>query len=387
MLRIERINIEGHRRLRNVSTELRPLTVMIGANGSGKTSLMEVLQILSRGARKQLGDTIRECGGLGEILTRDRAQKWIAELWIDLGRANQDRSNPESLTTLRYYAELAPLGNYGYRVENEVANAYFVEGTYDDPRHQSVFASAGTYPFDADEVVVDAQELGLVRYRRKEAVLRELTQFIEHCNLFRPIDISSRSQVRTPQQIAPVEHPGADGEFLLTALFSLRETANDRYEQILDSVRAAHPDFERLDFPPVAAGMVTLAWKDRQYSKPFYPNQLSEGTLRFLWLATVLAMAKPNEVILIDEPETSLHPRQLSLLAELLREAALQSNLIVATHSDRLVRALNPEEVLVVNVEDGEARFTWGDSLDIEHWLQDYTLEQLWQMGVLGGNS
>ena len=91
---------------------------------------------------------------------------------------------------------------------------------------------------------------------------------------------------------------------------------------------------------------------------------------------------------MIDEPEVSLHPELLNLLAELLREASQRSQIIVATHSDRLVRFLRPEEVVVVDLdEDGLAKMTWADKLDLEKWLGEYGLDEVWRMGRLGGRA
>jgi predicted ATPase len=143
-----------------------------------------------------------------------------------------------------------------------------------------------------------------------------------------------------------------------------------------------------LDFPPVASGLLSLAWKDRAFPQAFYPNQLSEGTLRFLWLATLLQSPGLGFVTLIDEPEVSLHPEMLRLLTELMREASERTQLIVATHSDRFVRFLEPDELVVCDLdEQGGMTAKRGSELNLEAWLKDYTLDELWSMGRLGGRS
>ena len=134
--------------------------------------------------------------------------------------------------------------------------------------------------------------------------------------------------------------------------------------------------------------MCALTWKDKNYSKPFYANQLSEGTLRFLWLTALLYSPGLSAVTMIDEPEVSLHPELLSLLAHLLREASERTQMVVATHSDRLIRFLKPEEVLVMDINDeGCATAEWADTLDLDTWLEEYTLDEVWQMGEMGGRS
>jgi predicted ATPase len=168
----------------------------------------------------------------------------------------------------------------------------------------------------------------------------------------------------------------------------MRETAHERFYAVEDALRAAFPTMERLEFPPVAAGTLTLGWRERGFVRPFYANELSEGTLRFLWLATLLQSPGLPKVTLIDEPEVSLHPEMLRLLADLMREASERSQLIVATHSDRLVRFLEPKELVVCDLdESGGLTATRADELDVKSWLEDYTLDQLWSKGILGGRS
>jgi predicted ATPase len=205
---------------------------------------------------------------------------------------------------------------------------------------------------------------------------------------YHALDVGLRAPVRLPQPMRPAELPGINGEDLVSCLYSLRETNRDRYDAVEDALRAGFPGFERLEFPPVAAGTLALAWRDKHFRHPFYTHQLSEGTLRFLWLVTLLQSPGLTEVTLIDEPEVSLHPELLSLLVDLLREASTRTQIIVATHADRFVRFLEPNEIVAMDIdEEGWAKATWGDGLDLEKWLSDYSLDQLWGMGELGGRS
>ncbi len=114
-------------------------------------------------------------------------------------------------------------------------------------------------------------------------------------------------------------------------------------------------------------------------------HQLSEGTLRFLWLATLLQSPGLTALTLLDEPEVSLHPALLNLLVDLFREASRRTQLVVATHSDTLIRFLNPDEVVVIDSdENGMSTLTWADSLDLDEWLKDYSLDELWRNGRIG---
>jgi predicted ATPase len=168
----------------------------------------------------------------------------------------------------------------------------------------------------------------------------------------------------------------------------MKETSRDRYDAIEDALRAAFPIFERLDFPPVAAGRITFAWQERGFTSAFFPNEPSEGMPRFLWLATLPQSPGLPRISLIDEPEVSLHPEMLRRLADLMREASERSQLVVATHSDRFVRFLEPTEVIVCDRDEiGGMTVVRADELDLNTWMDDYTLDQLWGKGILGGRS
>jgi predicted ATPase len=194
--------------------------------------------------------------------------------------------------------------------------------------------------------------------------------------------------VRLPQPLRPATLPGKDGEDLVSCLFNLREADRDRFEAIEDALKVAFPGFVRLDFPPVAAGTLAMTWRDSNFSRPFFMHQLSEGTLRFLWLATLLQSPGLTGVTLLDEPEVSLHPELLNLLAGLMREASARTQLIVATHADRLVRSLEPNEVIALDLdEDGIAHARRADQFDLDYWLKEYTLDEVWRLGRIGGRS
>jgi predicted ATPase len=183
----------------------------------------------------------------------------------------------------------------------------------------------------------------------------------------------------------PAKLPGASGENLVSCLYDLRETDGDRFEMVENIISAAFPDFERLNFPPVAAGTMSMTWTDRNFSQPFYVHELSEGTLRFLWLVALLQSQTLTTMTLLGEPEVSLHPELLRHLVYLMREASKHTQLIVATRSDRLIRFLKPQEVLVCDIEEGEAKMRWADTLNLDKWLEDYSLDQVWEMNVMGG--
>jgi len=134
---------------------------------------------------------------------------------------------------------------------------------------------------------------------------------------------------------------------------------------------------------------LAMTWRDKSFAQPLYTHQLSEGMLSFLWIVTLLQSPGLTALTLIDEPEVSLHPELLSLLAGLLREASSRrSQIFVATHSDRLIGFLKPEEVVVMDAaDDGSSTLTWADRMNLDHCLENYSLDDLWRNGRLGGRA
>ncbi|MFZ5452189.1 MAG: AAA family ATPase [Thermodesulfobacteriota bacterium] len=381
MYKIIRLKIGGFRRLKEIDLQVRPFMVLIGANGVGKTSLLDALTLLSASAAGKLNSTLSQLGGITSLLTRDKSDE--LSLHANMSVPNH---NP-----LKYELHLSPRG-VGYSISKEILFQErgqplpfrHIDAADDDIRYHKVDAKRFVRPdWDHNPMETSLSQVPPM-YREPE----ELRRILAMATQYHELDVGLRAPVKLPQQMKPATLPGAEGEDLIPYLYYLREDDRNRYEAIEDTLRTAFSDFEKLNFPPVAAGMLAMTWEDKNFSKPFYMHELSEGTLRFLWLVSLLQSPALPTITMIDEPEVSLHPELLSLLADLMREAAKRTQLVVATHSDRFIRFLRPEEVVVMDIdEEGCAQATWADSLDLDHWLADYSLDEVWSMGRMGGRA
>lgn len=380
MNKLENISVKGFRRLHNIDLEMRNLTVMIGANGSGKTSFLDVFSILAASASGNLHQQLQLKGGLNEILTRGKAR----ELEISLAMNVPDRE------PLKYRLALSPKGlSYEIREETltQQSDIYapepfkYIQSDGLDIKYFSQEDSRILRPTWEHNPLETSLSQVPKMYREPENLRKSLAS----CTYYGALDVSEKSPIRLPQAMRPAKLPGAKGEDLVSCLYDLRESDRDRFEFLENILSAAFPDFERLNFPPVAAGTISMTWTDRNFSQPIYLHELSEGTLRFLWLATLIQSQNLTTITLIDEPEVSLHPDLLRHLVYLMREAAKHTQLIVATHSDRLIGFLEPHEVLICDLEEGEAKMNWADTLNLSKWLEDYSLDQVWAMNIMGG--
>lgn len=380
-----RLQVQGFRHLWNLNLPLAPLNVLIGANGVGKTSVLEVMHLLAASAGGRLQETLSDSGGLPGVMTLDRHEPMRLQLTMPV--AGEEPIDYE--LSLR-------AGGLGYTLTQERLTQRRPGTVGRDPFFKFIDSMGEDIRYFEPEVNKLVRptwehkplETSLAQVPKMFREPERFREVLASSSLYHALDVSPRAPVRLPQAMQPAPMPGQDGEDMVSCLYFLRETQRDRFEAVEDALRVAFPNFDRLDFPPAAAGSLTMAWRDCQYTQPLYPHQLSEGTLRFLWLVTLLQSPGLPTVTLIDEPEVSLHPEMLRLLAGLFREASSRTQLVVATHSERLVGFLEPSELLVCDLDTAAGTsITRASELDLDAWLAEYSLDQLWSLGRLGGRA
>ena len=378
MHQVKNIKIKGFKRLHDIDIEMKPLMVMIGENGIGKTSLLDAISLFSASAGGMLNKKLNDMGGISEILTRGESKCLTFSTEMEI----------EGYKPLEYYLKLEQKGQ-SYSISEEFLSqeqeGYDQPFKHIDSRHEDIrYYNTVTNKLVRPEWEHNPFESSLSQvpkmYRQPEELRRTLSSITQ----YHVLDVSQRSPVKLPQQMKPAIFPGGNGEDLIPFLYNLKESDRDRYEIIEDTLKAAFPGFLSLSYPPVASGMITMSWKEKYFKDPIYIHQLSEGILRFLWLISLLQSPDLSTVTMIDEPEVSLHPELLGLLVELLRESSRRTQIIVATHSDRLIRFLNPEEVVVMDLEEnGFASVKWANSLNLDKWLEEYSLDEIWRMKLM----
>ena len=373
MARMDRLTVRGFKSIRALEDfELRNLNVLIGANGAGKSNLLSLFRMLEQLSRKRLQIFVRDSGGPEKLLFggRRRTSSVLADVVFDGGRR-------------RYGFSLEPVGNDGMAFAGES----LLSGVAGFDRH----VARGDLPVESGDVewtgghvearLADCDGGGFASY-----VLPEMQRW----RVFHFQDASRLARVRQPAAVRDNLRLKEDAGNLAPFLRRLRERHPAHYRQVVDAVRIAAPFFGdflyRDDLNP--DDRMELEWF--QTSDPdtvLGTHQISDGTLRFLGLATLLLQPvelQPS-VILLDEPELGLHPAVLTVLAEILRTASDDRQVIVATQSADLVSELAPEDVVVVDRKDGASVFRRLDGDDLRGWLEDYSLGDLWRMNVVGG--
>ncbi len=391
---IKSLSLSGFKSIRELGEfPLGPLTVLIGPNRSGKTNLIDFFAWLSEAGRQELSIGLNHWGGLDAILWAGGAEALVFSLAFEpTGPFTQERNIYSASITKRGRGHVVAL-----------------EALLRDPmpRHDSPFnilqardGQVTLYNFltqKREEMSISEAELSVVQVRDPKAyptpdkIRRYLTSIVCH----RPFATHDQAPIRqaqlvqsgTPEQPATRLLPGGDN--LSNVYYELNNNPRwqETWEEMEDILRNAFPGFKRLRFPADAAhGRIILAWQDEVFPKRSFPaSMLSDGTLRFLCLLAVLYDPEPPSLVCIDEPEVGLHPELVKLVADMLQEAAERTQVVVATHSPQLIAYLKPEHVVVVEADDqGSSSYKRLDPAQLEAWLKDFTLGQLWLQGELG---
>ena len=385
-MKILELQIQGYRSLKDVLWKPDSLNVVIGPNGSGKSNLLRVLQLLNAAAGKRLAKRVQEEGGMEPIVWDGKARHITMRLKTS-GVDPTSRSDRENLT---YNLQLDRLGkSSAYRVGMELLGNYY---QVDKGERQSPFKflerdSAHAVIFDMAERELRAPPESVPETEALLAVApgplsanRVIDSFQEHLaawGIYHGFHAGSDSPARqgTVSRYDLTLEPAGDN--LVSVLHTLYTGSREFKRDLNEAMQAAFgPDFEELAFPPEADQRVQLRMRWKSLSREQSGADLSDGTLRFLFILAILANPKPPSLIAIDEPETGLHPAMQRIVAEFAVDAATRSQVVLTTHSPEFLDAFDKTipRTTVAEWHEGETRLRnlAGDAL--EAWLQEYSL-------------
>ncbi len=394
-MKIIKLVVDGFRSLKSQTWCPGDLNVLIGPNASGKSNLLRVLETLSVAARGGLGRYVQQEGGMDPIL-------WDGQVDRVRLRAKLTPIPPytdEEKEAVTYELTLGRLGtSSAYRIDEEIlGNFFFVETRANlhpflflqrDPQHAIVY-SMDSQKFVAPPESVPEEETLLSMAAGPFTANRSVAAFQQELadwKIHQGFQTHRDAQVRAPQVTRAETEVSADGQNLVSVLHSLYTSDREFENEVNKAMRAAFgDDFDKLVFPPAADQRIQMRIRWRSLKREQSAADLSDGTLRFLFLLAVLANPSPAPLIAIDEPETGLHPSMLPIVAEYAREAATKAQVILTTHSPEFLNAFgdDPPTTTVVERQDGETvlRVVSGETLS--YWLKDYTLGELYRSSEL----
>jgi predicted ATPase len=367
---LQRIAIEGYRSLRSIDLrDIGRVTVLIGANGGGKSNLLDALALVAHLRTSSLQRFVGDRGGASSLLHygSDRTREIKLRLEFDEKRPGGELASNAYEATLGYAA-----GDSLIFLDEQVG--YRRAGS--DWRMHSLGRSGH-------------QETALAEYRDKTTA-RTTLHLLGGLSYFHFHDTSTQSLIRANSRAEDNRYLRSDGSNLAAYLLALAEDpgAAAAWQRILALVQRAAPFVKDLAprYTNAAKTHVRLDWLDDR-DGIFGPHHLSDGTLRAIALLT--ALGQPGERLplysSIDEPELGLHPAAVTILCDLMKSVAERCQLFLATQSPALLDHFASDTVVVAERRSGETVFTRPDAARLKSWLEDYTLAELWDKNVLGG--
>jgi predicted ATPase len=363
MKTLERISITGFKSIRELGDfNIRQLNVLVGANGAGKTNLITLFKFLNRLIERRLQVYVAQSGGAEVFLHFGR--KVTDEIAISLEFSDGDLANG-------YQAKL---------ISSAKGNLFFAGERY--------WAVDRRYSTPPDTPLVTSLGEGHEESKLSESGLAtDLLTVLPSWQVYHFHDTSDSARVKGIGDIGDNAILRPDAANLAAYLYLLKNIHPGHYERILSTIRLAAPYFDNFVLRPMPENQnkIRLEWRERASDEYLDASYLSDGTLRFICLATLLLQPSLPSLIIIDEPELGLHPYAINLLADMLHAAATKTQVIVSTQSVSFVDQFQPEDIIVVERPNAESTFKRLDSEQLSVWLDEFSIGEIWEMNLVGG--
>lgn len=362
---LDYITVKGFKSIASLEKlSLLPINVLIGPNGSGKSNFIGVFSFLHAIREGELNNYVRKAGGAEQLLYF--GSKVTDEIRIHISFCQEVN---------QYELTLKPSAEDSLYPADETV--YF----WDKQRYSGPYTRSLASRENGQEAgISDSSATGVTDWVRRR---------LGRWRLYHVHDTSSASPMRKTAKLNDNTFLRPDGSNLSAFLYLLQQKYSTEYQMIRRTVQRVAPFFDdfQLNPDPLNEEAIRLSWKHKNSDKYFGVSSLSDGTLRFIVLATLFLQPewfRPS-VILVDEPELGLHPHAITLLASLVRQASENTQVILSTQSSLLLDHFQPEEVLVAERINESTQFTRLESAKLASWLEDYSLGQLWEKNELGG--
>jgi len=370
-MKLKEIHLAGFKSIDGREGQTIPIgdvTVLLGANGSGKSNLVSFFKMLN-------------------YITTGALQQYVGKQGVSRLLFYGSKQTESMLFTLRFESDTVQ-ETYEMKLSHGLPDRLFISDekvTYHEvsplsPHPQEYCFTAG------------GSKSGLGRDNRKTS--RNLHSFLSGIRTYQFHDTSDTSKIKDRGYVDDAKYLRSDAGNLAAFLkiLSEQEKYQKYYERIVRHIRHVMPQFGDFDLKPVPGNerYVRLNWKDSSGSDYLFdPDQISDGSIRFMALATLLL--QPPELlpkfIVLDEPELGLHPAAIAELAGIVRTVAQKTQVLLATQSTRLVDEFSPEDLVIVerNNDKNCSVFKKLNSEQLKDWLNRYSLSELWEKNVLGG--
>ncbi|WP_269241866.1 AAA family ATPase [Flavobacterium limnophilum] len=358
---IDYLEIKGYKSIKKLELELKPINILIGSNGVGKSNFISFFKLINAIFNERLQKFVLE-EKVDNLLYfgRKRTENLFGKLIFNSGDNNNNA----------YFFNLAQTKEGGLYFEKE-ASGFNV----------SKENNTNGYYYSSNIEESNITKNGSYRNNYLKDHLKNIQVFHFH-------DTSSTSFLRRECDINDNLYLKQDGRNLPAFLYLLKINHPKIYNRIEKTIQSVAPYIDKLILEPnrLDENEIAIRWIDKGDAESnFSAYQLSDGTLRFIALTTLLMQPTPPSVIIIDEPELGLHPFAIGKLAGMIQVASSKSQVIVATQSPGLISKFNPEDIVVIDrsVAENQTVFNRLNSEDLKIWLDDFTLGDLWERNII----
>lgn len=358
---LEYIKIEGFKSIKTMELELKPINVLIGSNGSGKSNFIAFFRMVHAIFNRQL-------------------QRFVIE---------------EKPDNLLYFGRKETESLYGKMIftkDNKDNNAYLFKLNQTKEGGLFIQHEASGYNVSRDDDFKNYYgKLNIEESQiQKSTSFRDdyLRNYLSNIQVYHFHDTSANSKLRKECDLADNLYLKPDGRNLAAFLYYLKIEYPKTFKRLEKTIQQVAPYIDHFLLEPSRLNKkeIELRWVEKSdMQSSFSAYQFSDGTLRFIALATVLMQPEPPAIIIIDEPELGLHPQSISKLAALIKSASAKTQVIISTQSVNLVDCFDPENIVTVDRSEVEKQsvFKRLESESLKAWLEDYSLGDLWQRNII----
>ncbi len=359
MRKLETLTIENYKSIRDQTLQLGQLNVFIGGNGSGKSNLVSAFRFLREIVTQNLAGYTAVKGGADSLLYFGRKHSKKMSFKVQFA---------EGSTSNAYSVSLMPTESDGLQILSETAY-------YHDKTKYTKPYDLGVSSFSPESKLKDHTHL----------CARQALRDLESYRVYHFHDTSDSAPVKLPADVEDNRFLRAQADNLAPFLYWMKQKHPANYRNIVSTIQQIAPFFGDFNLEPsrLNESKIRLEWSERGSDAYLNAHALSDGTLRFICLTTLLMQPDLPTVLLLDEPELGLHPAAITLLASLLSAASVRTQVLVATQSVTLVNHFRPADVWTVERKDG-TQFRHLSDADMSEWLDSYALGELWEMNLLG---
>lgn len=359
---LDKLTIKGYKSIKELTNfEMKNLNVFVGSNGSGKSNLISFFQMLRSLIDGNLNRFVNSNGGAGDILYKGRKITKKAEFVAMFGERG-------------FRFNLVPTPKDVFSIEDEARYYEFAS---------SKWWKLGDSPDGTSRMVSE-----VVEHSEDAIYSRPVFEAISSWQIYHFHDTSSTASMRHYEIVQDNKVLRRDASNIGAFLLKLKNEFPAQFKEIVNSIQLVAPFFNTFILDPIFKGdkeVVNISWTQKDTDYPMQPYHFSDGTLRFICLATALLQPHPPATIIIDEPELGLHPSAIAVLADLIQVGANRTQVIIATQSPTLLNYFNINDIVVVKQDNGASVFERLNHKDFSEWLKEYSVGELWEKNVIQG--